>query len=65
VKSDGVIALSKHMRAPFSWIRFGVILPKALRDILYNLVARNRYRLFGKLETCRVPTEAARARFTV
>lgn len=65
VKSDGVIALSKHMRAPFSWIRFGVILPKAFRDILYDLVARNRYRLFGKLETCRVPTEAERARFTV
>lgn len=65
VKSDGVIALSKHMRAPFSWIRFGVILPKAFRDILYDLVARNRYHLFGKLETCRVPTEAERARFTV
>lgn len=65
VQSDGVIALSKHMRAPFSWICFGVILPKAFRDALYDLVARNRYRLFGKLDTCRVPTDAERARFTI
>ena len=65
MQSDGVIALSKHMRAPISWIRFGIILPKAFRDILYDLVARNRYRFFGKLETCRLPTKAERARFTV
>ncbi|MEO9460175.1 MAG: DCC1-like thiol-disulfide oxidoreductase family protein [Lentilitoribacter sp.] len=65
VQSDGVIALSKHMKAPFSWIRFGVVLPKAFRDTLYHLVARNRYRLFGKLETCRIPTEAERSRFTI
>lgn len=65
VQSDGVIALSKHMKAPFSWVRFGVIIPKALRDWLYDFVARRRYRLFGKLDTCRVPTDAERARFTI
>lgn len=64
-QSDGVIALSKHMKAPFSWIRFGVIIPKAMRDWLYRFVARRRYRLFGKLDTCRVPSDAERARFTI
>lgn len=65
VQSDGVIALSTHMRAPFSWIRFGAILPKIFRDKLYDLVARNRYQLFGKLDTCRVPTDEERQRFTI
>ena len=65
VQSDGVIALSKHMKAPFSWIRYGVIIPKAVRDRLYDFVARRRYRLFGKLDTCRVPSDAERARFTI
>jgi len=32
------------------------IIPKPLRDLGYELVARNRYRLFGKKETCRLPT---------
>jgi predicted DCC family thiol-disulfide oxidoreductase YuxK len=44
---------------------FGVfrILPRALRDWLYRLVAKNRYRWFGKSETCMMPTPELRARF--
>jgi predicted DCC family thiol-disulfide oxidoreductase YuxK len=37
--------------------------PKPLRNLGYDLVARNRYRLFGQHETCRMPTPAERARF--
>lgn len=65
VQSDGVIALSRHMKAPFNWVRFGVIIPKFLRDWLYSFIARRRYRLFGKLDTCRVPSDEERARFTI
>jgi predicted DCC family thiol-disulfide oxidoreductase YuxK len=36
--------------------------PKPLRDAVYNLVARNRYRIFGKYEACFVPDAAMRAR---
>ncbi len=39
------------------------LVPRPLRDIGYSLVARNRYRLFGKKATCRMPTPAERARF--
>lgn len=38
-------------------------LPRALRDAVYRLIARNRYRWFGKRETCRLPTPEERARF--
>lgn len=37
--------------------------PRGLRDPLYRLVARNRYRLFGRRATCAVPDAATRARF--
>jgi predicted DCC family thiol-disulfide oxidoreductase YuxK len=37
--------------------------PRFLRDPVYKLVARNRYRWFGRTEACRVPTPAIRARF--
>jgi predicted DCC family thiol-disulfide oxidoreductase YuxK len=36
--------------------------PKPLRDAIYNLVARNRYRIFGKYQACFVPDAAMRAR---
>lgn len=39
------------------------LIPWPLRDLGYLLVARNRYRLFGRKDTCRMPTPAERARF--
>jgi predicted DCC family thiol-disulfide oxidoreductase YuxK len=39
------------------------LVPRPLRDAGYSLVARYRYRIFGKKETCRIPTPAERARF--
>ena len=38
-------------------------LPRRVRDWCYGLVARNRYRVFGRYETCPVPSENVRARF--
>lgn len=39
------------------------IVPRFLRDAVYDLIARSRYRIFGKLEACPVPTAATRAKF--
>ncbi|MEM1046402.1 MAG: thiol-disulfide oxidoreductase DCC family protein [Pseudomonadota bacterium] len=64
-KSDGVIALSRHLSGPASWLRRARILPRFLRDGLYDLVARNRYRLFGKKVSCTLPDPAQRHRFTL
>ena len=38
-------------------------LPRRLRDWAYDLVARNRYRVFGRYDTCPVPSENVRERF--
>jgi predicted DCC family thiol-disulfide oxidoreductase YuxK len=39
------------------------IFPRSVRDAVYDWIARNRYRWFGKRETCRVPTQTERASF--
>jgi len=44
-------------------LKFLLIFPKFLRDSVYRFVARNRYKWFGKKETCRLPTTEERARF--
>jgi predicted DCC family thiol-disulfide oxidoreductase YuxK len=46
----------------WSWVRALRLVPKPLRDAVYNLVARNRYRIFGKYQECLVPDAAMRAR---
>ena len=47
------------------WKLLGVfrLVPRPLRDAAYRLIARNRYRWFGKTETCWVPTPELRGRF--
>lgn len=53
-------------RLGFGWRLLSVfawLVPLPLRDLVYDLIARNRYRMFGKHETCRMPTPAERSRF--
>jgi predicted DCC family thiol-disulfide oxidoreductase YuxK len=47
----------------WKWTQVLWIAPKFLRDAVYNWIARNRYRLFGKKEECMVPTPELRSRF--
>ena len=44
----------------FSWARF---VPRPIRDGLYYLVQKSRYQVFGKRETCRLPTAEEQSRF--
>src|SRR5262245_44190721 len=61
-KSDSAIqALARVPR--WGWVRVFAILPRPVRDWLYDRVAQNRYWLFGKTETCMAPTPAIMRRF--
>jgi predicted DCC family thiol-disulfide oxidoreductase YuxK len=63
IRSDAALKVAKHLRQPYSWLQYLRFLPRWLRDIGYDLVARNRYRLFGKKEVCMVPNPSLKARF--
>lgn len=47
------------------WYLFSVfrIVPSFIRDFFYKAFARNRYKIFGRRETCMVPTEEVKSRF--
>jgi predicted DCC family thiol-disulfide oxidoreductase YuxK len=64
-KSDGVIALARHFRWPARAIGAIAVLPRPLRDWLYDRLAKNRYAMFGRRATCMVPNAATRARFVL
>lgn len=61
--SDAALEIARNMPFPFPLFYAGRILPKPLRDALYNLVAKNRYKWFGKRDECMMPTPDLRARF--
>src|SRR5260221_11129179 len=60
-KSDAALTVLSNLPG-WNWVRVLRFVPKPLRDAVYNLVARNRYRIFGKYGECFVPDEAMRAR---
>jgi predicted DCC family thiol-disulfide oxidoreductase YuxK len=64
-ESRAILLLSQFMR-PW-WLRTSgrlcTVVPKRLADVIYRFVARNRYRWFGKRESCRIPTPLEAARF--
>ncbi|MEM9734324.1 MAG: DCC1-like thiol-disulfide oxidoreductase family protein [Pseudomonadota bacterium] len=64
-KSDAVIALAKHLKYPARLLALVRFIPRIVRDKAYDLIAQNRYKIFGKSETCLVPDAAVRSRFTV
>lgn len=61
-KSDAALTVLGALGATRS-LRLLMVAPRALRDPVYDLIARNRYAIFGRTETCMVPSAEDRTRF--
>ena len=62
-KLDTLPAVLGVIGGPWRAVSAIRILPKPIRDFLYNRIARNRYAWFGRRDTCLVPTPEIRERF--
>ncbi|MDX1604312.1 MAG: DUF393 domain-containing protein [Salinimicrobium sediminis] len=61
-KSTAAIEIAKHLKG-YSWMRIFKPLPEGFRDGIYSFIADNRYKWFGKKESCMVPTPEQQALF--
>lgn len=62
-RSTAALKVARHLSGWMSKLHALIIVPKPLRDMGYSIVAKNRYRLFGKNDACMVPTPDVRSRF--
>lgn len=62
-RSTAALRIARGLRMPWSLLYALIVVPRPLRDLFYRLFARNRYRLFGRSDACRMPTPELRARF--
>jgi predicted DCC family thiol-disulfide oxidoreductase YuxK len=62
-RSTAALRALRYLRRPWRWLYPLILLPRFLRDPVYDLVARNRIRWFGRLDTCLVPSPETRDRF--
>lgn len=62
-RSTAALRVSRHLRAPWRWLSVFAILPRSVRDALYDFVARHRYRFFGRQDRCGLPRPEHADRF--
>jgi predicted DCC family thiol-disulfide oxidoreductase YuxK len=62
-QSTAALRIARRLSGGWPLAAVFLVVPKVLRDAVYRLIARNRYRWFGRREVCMVPTPELRARF--
>lgn len=62
-RSDAALMISRKLRGGWPLMYGFKILPRFLRDGIYNIIAKNRYKLFGKNDSCWIPTPDLKSRF--
>ena len=63
VESDAAIMLSRQLNWPYKLLFYTKFLPRFIRDNVYRAVARSRYKIFGRKDVCRLPSEEEKSLF--
>jgi len=62
-KSTAILRIAKRLAGISKYAYVFIIVPKFIRDGVYSLIAKNRYKWFGKRDSCMLPTAAIKLRF--
>lgn len=62
-KSAAALRICRHLRGAWKLLYTFIIVPRPIRNAAYDFIAKNRYKWFGKKESCMLPSPSVRARF--
>ena len=62
-KSSAALRIAKDLRAPFFMFYVFIIIPVFIRNFIYDIIAKNRYKWFGKMESCMIPSNELKNKF--
>lgn len=63
MRSTAALQVARYMPGAYKLLYGFIIVPKFIRDFVYNVIATNRYKWFGQSESCRIPTPELKAKF--
>ena len=63
VRSDAYVRIVARLGFPWNLAASIWLIPRPIRDRIYDWIARNRFRMFGRRDSCMMPTEEQRSRF--
>ncbi|GAA0301425.1 putative DCC family thiol-disulfide oxidoreductase YuxK [Gracilibacillus halotolerans] len=61
--STAALKIARHLQGPIRFLYVLIVIPKPIRDFVYKIVAKNRYKWFGKRESCMIPSPEDKKRF--
>lgn len=62
-KSSAALQVSRYLSGAWPLLQVFLFVPKFIRDAVYTIIAKNRYRWFGKQNNCWIPTKELKSRF--
>ena len=62
-KSNAALHIAKDLNAPYFVFYIFIIIPVFIRNFIYDLIAKNRYKWFGKMESCMIPSNELKSKF--
>ena len=62
-KSTAALRIGKKLKSPWNFLYFFIVVPKVIRDFVYNIIAKKRYIWFGKRDSCLVYSGEYKNRF--
>jgi len=62
-KSTAALRVARRINGLWSILYASIVVPRLIRDFIYDIVVKNRYRWFGKKEECLIPTPDIKSRF--
>lgn len=63
LKSSAALRICRHLQGAWKLLFIFILVPYPIRDFFYNILAKNRYKWFGKKDQCTLPTPEMRKRF--
>lgn len=63
LKSSAALRICRHLQGAWKLLFIFILVPYPIRDFFYNILAKNRYKWFGKKDQCTLPTPEVRKRF--
>ena len=63
IKSEAVFRIIKHLSSAVKLLLFFNFIPTSIKNIFYDIIAKNRYNWYGKKESCMMPTEEVKRKF--
>lgn len=63
IKSEAALQIFTEFGGKYICLKLAYLLPKSLRDFVYDYFAKNRYKWYGKSDQCRIPTKSEQSKF--